>query len=511
MGRGEPLSDLKVALKAALAAGEPDVVRKLVEFGADLHYRDGNGYDALINAVYGRDILSDSRLIELLSYLIERRVELSGVSTHSESGLRVLSRIGRFDGVELLLKSGADERLLEWTQLHRAVASGTYEDVRTLLVTGADLEARDTWERTPWLISLLIGDIEKANLLLEAGADRSATGRCGQPPLFYPIRSRKPEMVRWLLGMGFDHRATDEFGSTTLIEAVEVDDLSIVELLIVAGADVEIDHNGTALSRARSRSVATRLLDAGADPATLTHEGHRLLLGLGDYTHAPLDSVNLPQFQRASTRMFGDTNPHLMNHPYWIAMIRAGISGYEARQHFKHEVGPGYKPVWCAQRFGQSLTLLPDGRAVQIGGEHEDYYDPDFCIYNDVFVHHPDGSIEIYGYPEDIFPPTDFHTATPVGDAIYVIGSLGYQGTRVAAQTPVYRLDINTLQINQIETVGDSPGWLFRHRAEKVGELQIRVWSGTSSTFDEHGKESHRRSESVFILDTRRRHWRRDN
>jgi hypothetical protein len=41
-----------------------------------------------------------------------------------------------------------------------------------------------------------------------------------------------------------------------------------------------------------------------------------------------------------------------------------------------------------------SLTLLPDGRAIQIGGEHEDYYDPDFCIYNDVFVHEPDRSID---------------------------------------------------------------------------------------------------------------------
>jgi hypothetical protein len=29
---------------------------------------------------------------------------------------------------------------------------------------------------------------------------------------------------------------------------------------------------------------------------------------------------------------------------------------------------------------------------VQIGSEHEDDYDPDFCIYNDVFVHGGDDS-----------------------------------------------------------------------------------------------------------------------
>jgi hypothetical protein len=28
--------------------------------------------------------------------------------------------------------------------------------------------------------------------------------------------------------------------------------------------------------------------------------------------------------------------------------------------------------VWCAQRFGQSLSFLPDGRVIQIAGEHED-------------------------------------------------------------------------------------------------------------------------------------------
>ncbi|MEO8096619.1 MAG: hypothetical protein ABI811_02885, partial [Acidobacteriota bacterium] len=79
-------------------------------------------------------------------------------------------------------------------------------------------------------------------------------------------------------------------------------------------------------------------------------------------------------------------------------MIRSGISAAEATQRYG-DTGDR-SPVWCAQRFGQSLTLLPDGRAVQIAGEHEDSYARDFCIYNDVFVHEPDGTIQIYGNPE---------------------------------------------------------------------------------------------------------------
>jgi hypothetical protein len=112
-------------------------------------------------------------------------------------------------------------------------------------------------------------------------------------------------------------------------------------------------------------------------------------------------------------------------------------------------------------RFGQSITCLPDGRVVQIGGEHEDYYDPDFCIYNDVFVHGSEGSIAIFGYPEAVFPPTDFHTATLVDGAIYLIDSLGYVGTRRYGQTPVHRLDVGTYRMERQDASGEQPGWIY--------------------------------------------------
>ena len=149
-------------------------------------------------------------------------------------------------------------------------------------------------------------------------------------------------------------------------------------------------------------------------------------------------------------------------------MIRSGISASQAADLYGR---PLYRrpakeaPIWCAQRFGQSLTLLPDGRVVQIGGEHEDSYDPDFCIYNDVLVHRPDGTIHIFGYPESIFPPTDFHTATLVDEHIYIVGSLGYSGTRQHGVTPVYCLDTESFRIDRVQTLGDAPGWISRHRA----------------------------------------------
>lgn len=83
--------------------------------------------------------------------------------------------------------------------------------------------------------------------------------------------------------------------------------------------------------------------------------------------------------------------------------VRCGWNGWQAGQQFCFSSYGENKPVWSHDRFGMSLTILPDGRFVQIAGEHEDPYDPDFCIYNDVFVHDGKGGIEIYGYPMEVF------------------------------------------------------------------------------------------------------------
>jgi hypothetical protein len=104
-------------------------------------------------------------------------------------------------------------------------------------------------------------------------------------------------------------------------------------------------------------------------------------------------------------------------------MVRTGVHAYAARTQFNDQdpfTNPG--AVWCFDRFGSSLTPMDGGRYVQIDGEHEDFYDSDFYIYNDVVVHDGKGDLQIYGYPREVFPPTDFHTATLCGDCIFIIG-----------------------------------------------------------------------------------------
>src|SRR3954451_20138865 len=140
-------------LRTALGEGDPRRVFALIEAGADIHYKRDHGYDALLDAVHGRDVARDPRLLELLALLAAHGVDLSGVSAYGESGLRVLSRLGRFDAVRLLLDAGADRSQLGWTPLVEAVALGSLADVQAALANGPALEARDWWERTAWLIA----------------------------------------------------------------------------------------------------------------------------------------------------------------------------------------------------------------------------------------------------------------------------------------------------------------------------------------------------------------------
>jgi hypothetical protein len=91
---------------------------------------------------------------------------------------------------------------------------------------------------------------------------------------------------------------------------------------------------------------------------------------------------------------------------------------------------------------------------------------------------------------------------------VYVIGSLGYQGTRRHGQTPVYRLDVRTLRMERVEARGEGPGWVYRHRA-MAGPGRIRVWGGKVARAGEDG-ESHEGNEGSFVLDLARLEWHRE-
>ncbi|MEO7717930.1 MAG: ankyrin repeat domain-containing protein [Capsulimonas sp.] len=497
-------------LKEAIVAGDTQKISDLIAVGADIHYRDAHGYDAMINAIYASALDYGPKLMEMLRFLIENGVSTRGKTSYRESAVRVASNFGHFDAVHLLLNAGADPNEVHFTDLMKAVVFGTLADVERVAAQGVNFEERDTWERTAWLIAIQTGDVAKAKYLLGHGARRDARGRCGKPPLFYAIENGHSSMLTWLLSIGEDVEQTDNFGHSPLRQATEYGNVDAVDILLASGADVNREAgSGTALSCADGREIAMKLLAAGADPQELSSEGRRVILGYPSEPEESLLNVSVEEFELHYARRFGSQNPENMTNPFWEGMVRSGLNAYRGalRAGGDDRYTNIHESVWSADRFGQSISLLDDGLIIQIGGGHEDGCE--YCVHNDVFTHDADGTLTIYGYPEAVFPPTDFHTATLVGEDLYLIGSLGYYGKRRFGETPVYRLNIQTFQMEPLTAMGDNPGWIYKHRAVLSGAHEITITGGTVIMGE--GRESSRENTDTYILDLESLVWRVDH
>lgn len=189
-------------------------------------------------------------------------------------------------------------------------------------------------------------------------------------------------------------------------------------------------------------------------------------------------------------------------------MLKSSYGPYRARDLFNIPLNREEGPIWTFDRMGQTRSRLPDGRLICIAGEHEDFYDPDFFIYNDVVVFTPEDRIEIYAYPKEVFPPTDFHSATVADGRIVMIGGLGYKNERQPGHTPVYSLDLSSYRISQILTSGEMPGWISKHEAscEQTGIVTIRAGQLVQ---ERHSQQQITRNFEDYALDLKSCVWRR--
>lgn len=465
-------SVLSIAAKTASL----EKIKFLISAGADVNYVDANGYSILLTSLYGSFAHPASERLERLRCLVDAGAPLNVASKYGESVLRNSSIAGEFELVKFFLDRGADPTPLGWSPLCFAVALGSLEEVAELLDQGADLNQIDAWERTPFLLSVHAGRLEIARLLLARGSNRQTTGRCGTTALMLAISRNDALALKWLISEGWSVEEPNEFGNSPLLDAAQNDAVSCVKVLLQAGAlaSRKNEYDSGAINSTTSAEIVELLVEAGEE---LSDVGSEMRSRLTGFWPSEEFAVSPKDYHHHRGRVFGKRNPERMNNHFWEAMVRTRTSAYTAASKFEDD-SFGKDPVWCFQRFGHSLTRLPDGRYVEIGGEHEDHYDPDFCIYNDVVVHHGNGTFDIFGYPEADFPTTDFHSATLVPPYIYIIGNLGYPWQRRPGETPVYRLHCETWRMSLVQTTGIMPGWIHRHKAQLVNERSIRISGG---------------------------------
>lgn len=158
--------------------------------------------------------------------------------------------------------------------LIQAVARNDISTARHLIEAGADVNAKNSMQDSPYLLAGAEGRLEILELTLSHGADLKSTNRYGGTALIPACERGHVEVVKRLLDAGVDPDHVNNLGWTGLLEAILLSDggprhQAIVQLLIDGGADVNLaDRDGiTPLQHARQRgqtATAALLLAAGA-------------------------------------------------------------------------------------------------------------------------------------------------------------------------------------------------------------------------------------------------------
>lgn len=501
-----------------------EIVAFFLEAGADVGFCDENHCDALIaamNSQAGRE----GQLIPLIDLLLAYGAPMNGSTRQGESILSIASFRNRFDVVQHMLEAGTSPVPLKWSALMFAVALGTAEDVQREVNAGPDLAVVDCSKWTAWELAMRVGDVKKIEILHLAGCEIEAVGDEGMRPLMHAVVGGHLAVVKWLVENGAELNIRCEHGSTALMRSVNLERIEIVRYLIQAGADIHLTNNlpgddvdasgWSAIEMAENPEIIRLLIAAGAEWHDLNYDARLRLFGIDDGNWEV--ECSREEYESGKYMRFGTTNPEKMEELYWRAMVRSGDVAdlyVDMSDLPKNDELNQSAREWHYIRWGKSLTPLPNGYFIEIGGRYEgrnEAYD-----FNEVFVYDGHGNFDIYGYPQEVLPPVVGHTATLIEDQIYIIGGMDDSEESLRNQRFIYRLNCNSMAIDKLETFGENCGLLYGHlvayhRGQGIaGEIHVKEGYEWCYSADA-GKNDWQENTDLLILDLHTLQWRRKN
>jgi ankyrin repeat protein len=214
---------------------------------------------------------------EIVRYLLDAGAQVDVVSGSGYTALCHAAAANSVEVVELLLARGADPNPdAMFTPLYCAAQAGSLEAAKILLAHGAKVNGRIWTKETPVMTAPFIGGKAPAlfKLLLRHKANVTLRDRDGRTALHHATDSNidKTWWVSGLLNAGADPSAADRAGKTPLHVLAErsTERPAMVKLLIAAGAKVNVKDKArkTPLHYAREmeqRKTVRLLLAAGAN------------------------------------------------------------------------------------------------------------------------------------------------------------------------------------------------------------------------------------------------------
>lgn len=252
-------------LHFAAGRGTPEIVKVLLQHGADPTVKDGDGYFPLDVAIHAENM----GVVELLQSLtgeseepdfpsvlqgfftslmhndipaiqqvIERYPEIitmDQIDDDRDTFLHATAVTGTPEALKLIVrqfKNVNPRNRFGQTPLHYAASRGKCKNLQVLVNNGANLEARtDAEGATPFHLATLGNSLECMKVCVELGANVHATDNKRNTALHHAANSGTPAMIDFLIKAGLSPDSTNNDGFTALKVAQNTQNHAVIPIL----------------------------------------------------------------------------------------------------------------------------------------------------------------------------------------------------------------------------------------------------------------------------------------
>jgi len=264
-------SEVDTPLDVAAYWGHVDAVRRLLRHGCPVNVRSKEGIAPLDSAIMGENASTN-----VIRMLLDAGANINAQGGDGHTALICAAQLQtRAEVLEFLIQSHADLNKTDnqgWTALMLARQSGQDEAVKVLKAAGAQ-------ERTNLSYAAAVGDLATLQLLLAKQDVNRPKQKELDDAVYMAVQNHHADVVKELLAHGANPNARMYGDWTAFVLACREGDVKIARQLLVAGADVNLprSYNGdTPLMQAAAYMPAefvNEIIAKGAQVNVMTRDG----------------------------------------------------------------------------------------------------------------------------------------------------------------------------------------------------------------------------------------------